>query len=209
MIRLGGGTIKASKKDIRLASSAASSIVHSIFSFNSKYWKTIGLAAIFLLLVGTCVCSAAVVTVDDSGSADYTTIQAAVDGAISGDTIQVSPGTYNENINVNKQVSIISTDGASDTSVIAASGYDHVFNVTAAGVTINGFSISGAINVDMAGIYLSSNNNILINNEVSENWHGIYLDSSNDNEVNSNTGSNNIIVVSIFLLPATTTWALT
>ncbi|MDY6857447.1 MAG: right-handed parallel beta-helix repeat-containing protein [Thermodesulfobacteriota bacterium] len=44
--------------------------------------------------------------------ADYLTIQEAINNAINGDTIHVSPGTYTENINFQgKAISIVSTDG--------------------------------------------------------------------------------------------------
>ena len=46
--------------------------------------------------------------VKQDGSGDYTVIQEAVDNAIAGDTIRVYPGRYYENINVTKDLSIVS-----------------------------------------------------------------------------------------------------
>ena len=40
------------------------------------------------------------ITVDDDGSGDYDTIQDAVDNASSGDTIEVSAGTYDESVTI-------------------------------------------------------------------------------------------------------------
>ncbi|MEA1985577.1 MAG: hypothetical protein U9N13_08015 [Euryarchaeota archaeon] len=119
--------------------------------------------------------AAATITVDDSGGEDHTTIQAAIDNATPGDTIKVYPGTYNENVDVNKQVNITSTGGAAVTNVIAALYSDHVFEVTADNVAISGFNVGGAAAYPNAGIYLgSSSNGILINNTASNNtYYGI------------------------------------
>ena len=73
-------------------------------------------------------------TTADSGliTADYPTIQAAVDAASPGDTIIVYPGTYTENVDVNKDhLTIQSEKGAEKTIVQAANPDDHVFEVTA------------------------------------------------------------------------------
>ncbi|MFT4593895.1 MAG: putative outer membrane repeat protein [Phycisphaerales bacterium] len=57
--------------------------------------------AIRAVLLGLTVSAvqADTLTVDDDGTADFTTIQAAVDAAIDGDTIVVYPGTYSGGIN--------------------------------------------------------------------------------------------------------------
>jgi nitrous oxidase accessory protein len=57
---------------------------------------------VLLLLLTTGAASAATITVDDSGGADYSTIQAAVNNAGSGDVIQVAAGMYYEHVVVNK-----------------------------------------------------------------------------------------------------------
>ena len=47
------------------------------------------------------------ITVDDDGAGNYTTVQQAIDNASAGDTINVWPGTYSENVVVNKTLTII------------------------------------------------------------------------------------------------------
>jgi len=81
----------------------------------------------------------------DYPAADFTKIQDAVDAATSGDTIIVYPGTYTENIDVNKDhLTISSENGAHSTIVQAANSDDHVFNVTADWVNISGLTVQNA-----------------------------------------------------------------
>ena len=75
---------------------------------------------------------------DDAG---YSTIQDAIDASSSGDVIKVCPGTYTENVYVGTtDLTISSTGGASVTMVEAAVSF-YVFQVTAPGLTLDGFTI--------------------------------------------------------------------
>ncbi len=156
----------------------------------SGQWVVIPFGIVLLLIIiGTA--SAATITVDDDGGADYTSIQAAVNNSTDGDIILVYPGAYNENVDVDKQLNITSKDGASVTKVVAASEDEHVFDVTADGVTISGFSVSGA-GYCKAGIYLQScSSNILTNNNMENNYYGIYLHYSSNNMLTNNKVANN------------------
>jgi parallel beta-helix repeat protein len=129
----------------------------------------------------------------DYPAADFTKIQDAVDAASSGDNIIVYPGAYTENIDVYRDhLTIQSQSGAGATIVNAINPDDHVFDVTADYVNINGFMVEGALSALKAGIYLNCPGycNIL-NNKVSNNYLGIDLHSSN-NDINNNTVSNNL-----------------
>jgi hypothetical protein len=75
---------------------------------------------------------------------NYAKIQWAVDNASAGDTLIVRDGTYTENINVNKRLTIKSENGADKTIVQAAYSGDRVFEVTANYVNISGFTVKGA-----------------------------------------------------------------
>jgi len=89
-------------------------------------------------------------------SEDFETIQAAIDAinTTHGDTITVDPGTYNENVDVTKSLTIKSTSGnPADTIVHAANSYE-VFEVTADYVNISGFTVTG-VYYDTVGIYLN------------------------------------------------------
>lgn len=149
-----------------------------------------------MIIIGVSVTSAAIITVDDDSGSDYLSIQAAVDNANHSDTIIVYPGTYTENINVNKRLTIISKSGNSnDTVVQAANPKDHVFEVTANNVTVSGFSLKSAGGTrenPKAGIHLQTaqdciiSNNLLVNNLV-----GIVVESSSNIYLVNNTGTSN------------------
>jgi hypothetical protein len=58
-------------------------------------------------------------------------ICAAVNSSAVGETICVKDGTYNENVDVNKRLTIRSENGYASTIVNASDSNDHVFEVTA------------------------------------------------------------------------------
>ena len=126
-----------------------------------------------------------------------TPIQAAIDNATVGDTICVKDGTYNENVDVDKQLTIISETGADSTIVSALDPNDHVFEVTADYVNICGFSVQDA--TDKTGIYLYDADycNIFDNN-ASNNKFGIFLNSSSDCTFTCNTAINNEIGIGLW-----------
>ncbi|MDD4496763.1 MAG: CehA/McbA family metallohydrolase [Methanosarcinaceae archaeon] len=131
----------------------------------------------------------ATLTVDDGPGADYVSIQDAVDNANPGDTIMVYPGIYVENVNLNKNLTLVSFSGIPDNTIVkAADPKTHVFHVRADRVLIRGFKVEGGL----IGIYLNNthecniSNNVLLNNT-----HGIWLESSSNNELSGNTVNRN------------------
>ena len=145
---------------------------------------------------------------------NYPTIQSAVDNASPGDTIYVRNGVYQENVVVNKFLTLI---GQSNTATKVVGG----FKVTADNVVIENFAIAGGYEWDpdgaglggayKAGIYVTSCGNALIfNNRIenilggtggaggSDNYSGgvggvgagIYLASSTGDNLTSNTLDN-------------------
>ena len=124
---------------------------------------------------------------DGDFNASNTPIQHAIDNATEGNTICVQDGTYTENVNVYKSLTIKSTSGnPADTTVQAVDESKPVFNVTKDLVNISGFTVTGAIE----GIYLYSVEHCNIsNNNVSNNGVGIILYSSNDSTLTGNNAS--------------------
>ena len=131
-----------------------------------------------------------IIRVDDSGGANYTSIQDAINNASDGDIIFVHAGTYTENVNVNKQLIIKSESGnPDDTIVLAADPADHVFYVMADNVIISGFGVTGSNNY---GIYLEEVEECVVaNNIVSNNRYGIGMRNSDHNNLANNTANAN------------------
>ena len=78
-----------------------------------------------------------IITVGING--DYLTIQQAINVAKSGDTIQVHPKTYNENIVINKQITL-NGSGFEDT-IIDGGKNGNVVEITSDGVVFSNFTV--------------------------------------------------------------------
>ncbi|MDF2956337.1 MAG: PKD repeat domain protein [Candidatus Alkanophagales archaeon MCA70_species_2] len=104
-----------------------------VAAMNGKALLCLLLVLSFFAFAG--VASAATIYVPD----DYATIQKAVDNAAAGDTIVVRDGIYNENIEVNKRLTLMSENGPTNCIVQAANPDDDVFRITADHVDIIGF----------------------------------------------------------------------
>ena len=134
---------------------------------------------------------------------DYTTIQAAINAASPIDEIHVDSGTYYENVNVNKKLTLRGIDTGTGMPVVDARGSGSTITLSAEGITIEGFTVTGAGSYPDAGMKVTSSNNTLMGNTASNNsYYGIWLQSSSnynilyhnnliDNTNNAYDGSNN------------------
>jgi len=140
-------------------------------------------AAVALIVCAALAVPASAANLSVGAGAQFTTIQQAVDAAKPGDTVLVAPGTYTENIVVNKPLTI-----TGNATVQAADSSKDVFMVTSQGVHIDGLTITGgASGVDVANV----SSCVITNIDAQSNVRGVYLAGSTNSEVRHSNLSNN------------------
>ncbi|HID19935.1 MAG TPA: hypothetical protein EYP28_03205 [Methanophagales archaeon] len=157
-----------------------------------KKYGTLVICAVILFLCFLGTASAKTWYVDDDGGADFETIQGAIfdRNVTDKDTIIVRAGTYIENVEVNKSLTIKSERGATATTVQARDINDYIFWVYADYVMISGFKVEGS---DLPGIQLDPAKYCNIsNNYITKCDIGIALDRSNNNSITNNHCINNM-----------------
>jgi parallel beta-helix repeat protein len=125
-------------------------------------------------------------------SPGYETIQKAINAANFGDVIRVSAGIYNENLLVNKTVSIIGENAS--TTVIDGGNVGNVITILSPNVVIDGFTLqNGKSEVyPYWGISIYMCNSATIkNNVLRNNYYGVQLTRSNKSRIFNNLILNN------------------
>ncbi|MGZ7133931.1 MAG: right-handed parallel beta-helix repeat-containing protein [Halobacteriota archaeon] len=177
-----------------------------------KAKQVLQLVAVCLILAAhasTAIPRATATEIRVGAGAQYHTISEAVKSAQPGDTVLVGPGTYVENILVDKPLKVVSTNGASATVVKATDTSKDVFLLSGGDITIQGFTVTAGkmgvvfghtsncvltacvMNGNVFGVYLSgASGNLVSNNNLNGNGFGIYLDGSSRNKLSNNSASN-------------------
>ena len=111
---------------------------------------------------------AAVLTVDDHGPADFSSIQAAINAAINTDEIVVKPGRYHETLSfLGKSITVRSEDGPQST-VVFLEGQTRIVLLDGDS-TLSGFTITGGQQRVGGGILVTGGANPVIAGNIIEN----------------------------------------
>jgi parallel beta-helix repeat protein len=114
--------------------------------------------------------SQAIIVVPD----DCPTIQAAIDAANSGGTINVRNGTYSENLVLNKSLLLIG-ENAETTIVDGGPAGGWVLTITADNITVTGFTLRSLAPTRNIGLGIYASNCNVSKNVITNNWGGIQL----------------------------------
>jgi parallel beta-helix repeat protein len=134
--------------------------------------------------------------VDDSGFANYGSIQEAIFAASDGDTICIKPGVYSEAITLNKSLSIEPLIGETDPIIL--NGGDTLetgITITANGCTLEGLTLRDFIG---SAIYVQSNQNTIKENTFENANPAILVKNSNENAIAGNTITNSQGAIAIW-----------
>lgn len=135
-----------------------------------------------------------ILIVDNEGDGDFGTINAALENAIEGDTIQIYSGTYAEQIEINTHnLNIIGIDtelgmgNDSDFPIIDGNKNGNVISIYAENISLKNCIIynSGSDIFD-AGIALFSDQNIIEENGITGNHYGITTNNCSNNIIQDN-----------------------
>jgi parallel beta-helix repeat protein len=149
--------------------------------------------ALSILMAFSATASAADIYVPDN----YTTIQAAINAASDGDTINIAAGAYTETVTVNKQVTLLGANHDIDPDGSTDRGGESVIvgqvTITADGVTVNGFKLTSR--------YIAAGYNSALNVDISYNilenvvatWGAIHLHGGTNQCDGAYVGYNTII----------------
>ncbi|MCC7466662.1 MAG: right-handed parallel beta-helix repeat-containing protein, partial [Saprospiraceae bacterium] len=152
---------------------------------------------------GVCICPSGLLVTNDNTNVTYCTIQEAVDAATAGDKLIASPGTFTENVTINKALILEGSNAGiscgdpmrgAESVISPASGVP--FTVTASGVTINGFEITGAASANAIVCGNTSDLNIQYNNihDIGTTVNGSHVHAINYTVANSPAATEDVLI---------------
>ncbi len=121
--------------------------------------------------------------VDDDGFANHKTIGEAVVAANSGDTIYLKPGTYNEEVLLNKSLILMPLTGEEGPIILRGDGKETGITIAADGCSIEGLTME---NFTGPGILVQSSKNIIKNNDFRKDNPAILIFNSDNNSISDN-----------------------
>ena len=146
---------------------------------------------ILILLVTSADAATWTVAPSSGPGIDYTRIQDAINAANTGDTIRVNSGTYYENVDAKKRLTLQGKDTGSGLPVVNAGGSDSAITLSADSCTLQNFMARNSSSGN-SGIKVASSYNTISGNIATNNYYGIDLDSSSGNTISGNTATGNI-----------------
>ncbi len=118
-----------------------------------------GLPFIFDLNTESSVIKAEIITVNTNGSADFKSIQAAINAAKPGDTIRIKAGYYFENLTVKKTIELIGSEA--EQTIIFGNWSEKVVTINANRCNITNLTITGYYSYSL--LFINANNTVITN----------------------------------------------
>ena len=153
------------------------------------------IVALILLSAILGCAGAATITVCESGC-DSSSIKSALNQSMAGDVIEVRGGTYTENLDIQKSVSLVGLPDGDWMPEIKGSGHSSVVVINIDNVNISGFKLtnSGNCSCGDSGLRIRSNNNTAYGNNITGNYYGVYAKiGSKGNRIFANSFINNSV----------------
>ncbi len=113
---------------------------------------------------------------------NYTKIQWAVDNATAGDRIIIRNGTYYENVNVSKHITLVGENNP----IVDARGKGSAVLLSSDNIRIKGITVTNTSGYPNGGIKAISDNNIISNVTAKNNYYGVFLYKSRNNTIENN-----------------------
>ncbi len=130
----------------------------------------------------------------------FTSVQDGINAVANGGTVHVAPGTYKENVSVNKAVTVEGAEAAT-TKLVGTTGNTTPLTFATNGATVSGFTITHEYTATELSDWNFNNNgvvflqttsgNTLSDSVVTLNRNGVYINNSQNNKLVGNTITDN------------------